>query len=496
MPEVETTLAPFENDLSYLEAEIAWVESRCTRIALERKRDASPEDREVRRGGFLFDDERLQPDALAKRIDAVRTKENALRESIDARLAHHRAVGPELALDALVRIHDLDLFERDTLLLAAAPCAARRFERLYAGLEAERHPGLTIDAIFSFAGLSFAERIERRATLGPRGRLVVNDLVEVCFAGRVPAARELLSTEVEMRGRVFSYLLGNPAIGDELADLVRVEPARWTFDRLVLPTADKKKILAVVERHDRFLAARAAWGLDAGPGRSRGALLLFHGPSGCGKTMAAHCVASVLGKRVLSIDLAGLLANETSSGLLPSALREAKLLDAIVVLDEAEGLLRSRRHYGNPLLAVLLPELERFDGVIVLCTNIVEMIDEAVDRRVLVKVRFAKPDAAAREAIWRTLIPPQLPLGPDVDLAALASRYEMSGGHIENSLHAAVARAVHETPEGERVEITHAMLDDAARDQSVERAVTNADLERLAHEKIEMPAARRPTGFA
>ena len=485
--------SPFASDLVYIEAELAWIEARCVRIALERRRDVSADDREAGRGGF-GEGARETPGQLADRIKAARGAEDRLRSSIDDRLVVHRLAGPELALDRLARLHDLDAFERTALLLAAAPCAARRFDRLYAGLEAERHHALTIDAVFSFAELSFAERIARRASLGPHGRLVSNDLVEVSFAGRTPLAKDLLGTEVELRGRIFAYLLGDPSIGDELAERVRIEEPRATFDRVVMPAADKRRILAVIERHDRFLAARRAWGLDLGPGRARGVLMLFHGPSGCGKTLAAHAVASSLGKRVLKVDLSDLAAQQDPAEFIGTILREARLLDAIALLDEAESMLRSRRDYGNPSLAALLPALERFEGVIVLTTNLVEMIDDAVDRRVLVKVRFDKPGAEAREALWRVLIPPQLPISGDVDVSALATRYDMSGGHIENAVIAAAARAVHETPDGQRVEVTHAMLEDAAREQSVERGVTHADRERRAREVIDAPTGGR-AGF-
>ena len=44
----------------------------------------------------------------------------------------------------------------------------------------------------------------------------------------------------------------------------------------------------------------------------------------------------------------------------------------------------------------------------------------------------SKPDAKAREAIWRGLIPRGAPLAKDVDFGELAKRYDFCGGTIKN----------------------------------------------------------------
>ena len=46
------------------------------------------------------------------------------------------------------------------------------------------------------------------------------------------------------------------------------------------------------------------------------------------------------------------------------------------------------------------------------------------------RVPFPKPDRAARAEIWRNHLPDQAPLTDDVDIQALARRFEFTGGYI------------------------------------------------------------------
>ncbi|MBK9388600.1 MAG: ATP-binding protein, partial [Planctomycetes bacterium] len=115
-------------------------------------------------------------------------------------------------------------------------------------------------------------------------------------------------------------------------------------------------------------------------------------------------------------------------------------------------------------MSVLLTEIERFEGLAVLATNLPHVLDPALDRRILVRVRFPEPDREAREAIWRGLLPPTVPLAPDVNLAALAERHELAGGYIKNAVLIAAAHAIHAAA-GQGAQLTHAMLEAAAEEQ-------------------------------
>ena len=63
-------------------------------------------------------------------------------------------------------------------------------------------------------------------------------------------------------------------------------------------------------------------------------------------------------------------------------------------LDECEGMFESRDTQGSPV-ASLLPEIEKFEGILVLATNRPYDLDEAMYRRISLAVEFQPPVSAA-----------------------------------------------------------------------------------------------------
>jgi SpoVK/Ycf46/Vps4 family AAA+-type ATPase len=131
--------------------------------------------------------------------------------------------------------------------------------------------------------------------------------------------------------------------------------------------------------------------------------------------------------------------------------RLAREEDAVLLFDEADAI-ASRRSVAldhgavresNAVINVLLQELERFNGVVIFATNLASNFDPAFERRIRTHVLFEMPGAAEREQIWRVQMHPRLtPVADDVDFAALAEAYEVSGGDIRNAvLKAAMAAA-------------------------------------------------------
>jgi hypothetical protein len=58
-------------------------------------------------------------------------------------------------------------------------------------------------------------------------------------------------------------------------------------------------------------------------------------------------------------------------------------------------------------------------------------MDQAFSRRMHGVVEFPKPDAELRERLWRGMVPPEAPLGNDVDFAFLARQFELTGGDVK-----------------------------------------------------------------
>ena len=80
-------------------------------------------------------------------------------------------------------------------------------------------------------------------------------------------------------------------------------------------------------------------------------------------------------------------------------------------------------------------------------------MDAAFTRRFQSMIHFALPDAEQRYALWRDNFSDKpYALAADVDLAALADRFELSGGNIVNVLRYACLKAVERTPQEIRME--------------------------------------------
>ena len=92
----------------------------------------------------------------------------------------------------------------------------------------------------------------------------------------------------------------------------------------------------------------------------------------------------------------------------------------------------------------------------------------AVDRRLREKiahvVEFPFPDDVGRTHIWRITMPLEVPFALDVDVATLATRYELSGGDIRRAPERAAHGAAHKN-----WPVTMADLESAAARMVVER---------------------------
>ena len=92
-------------------------------------------------------------------------------------------------------------------------------------------------------------------------------------------------------------------------------------------------------------------------------------------------------------------------------------------------------------MALLLTELERHDGVVLLAANLVTSLDAALARRLGWTLAFELPEVRARAGIWRRLLPPTVPGAADIDVDQLAASFRISGAAIRNAVVRAAFRA-------------------------------------------------------
>ena len=130
--------------------------------------------------------------------------------------------------------------------------------------------------------------------------------------------------------------------------------------------------------------------------------LCFHGAPGTGKTALAEHIARALSRPLMvrqTSDIASKYVGETEQNM-AKMFEEASSEDAVLLLDEADSFLRSRRlaerNYEITEVNEMLQGMERFAGVFICTTNLFEELDEAALRRFTFKVRFQPLTAEQR----------------------------------------------------------------------------------------------------
>jgi SpoVK/Ycf46/Vps4 family AAA+-type ATPase len=150
---------------------------------------------------------------------------------------------------------------------------------------------------------------------------------------------------------------------------------------------------------------------------------------------------------------------------------------AILLFDEADALFGKRSEvkdshdrYANIEINYLLQRMEAYRGLAILATNMKSALDSAFLRRLRFIVNFPFPGPTERQAIWRKMFPPQVPL-EGVDFARLA-RLNLAGGSINKiALNAAFLAAQTGSP------VTMPLILDAARTEfrALEKPIDEAN---------------------
>jgi SpoVK/Ycf46/Vps4 family AAA+-type ATPase len=143
--------------------------------------------------------------------------------------------------------------------------------------------------------------------------------------------------------------------------------------------------------------------------KSRGhGTLCFYGAPGTGKTALAEHIARSLDKPLLvkqASDLMSKFVGETEQNM-AAMFREAENEKAILLLDEADSFLQDRRGaqrtYEVTEVNEMLQGMERFAGIFVCTTNLLDRIDQAALRRFTFKIKFMPLTPAQRERMFVT----------------------------------------------------------------------------------------------
>ncbi len=257
-----------------------------------------------------------------------------------------------------------------------------------------------------------------------------------------------------------------------LDDYTLQMPAKRTLDDIVLPEDVMGRVKSLLGACRNRLKLMTDWGFGQKLTTGLGIVALFDGPPGTGKTLCAEIIGAELGVPVARINLPSVVSKwvgETEQRI-ADIFKRARSTGAILLFDEADSLFGRRvaethsatDRYANMEVNLLLQEVERYEGIVLLTTNLVGGLDPAVLRRIHFRISFPEQDAPLRGQIFRTLVPRRTPLAPDVDFAELGRRFDLPGGRIQNAVLRAGYLAL--TENAQRVTMAHFLL--AATEES------------------------------
>ena len=237
----------------------------------------------------------------------------------------------------------------------------------------------------------------------------------------------------------------------------------FSRDDLVLADRVQRELDHILAWERHHAALFGTWGYANKLPNTAGLACLMSGPPGTGKTMSAQVIARELGLPLYRIDLSQVVnkyIGETEKNLARvfDAAREAH---AILFFDEADALFGKRTktrdahdRYANIETGFLLQRVENHEGITILATNLASNLDDAFMRRFQVVAEFSMPSPEERHRIWQRLLPAREHRDDDLDIVALAERFELSGGEIKN---AALAGALFAASDGGRMAMRHAV---------------------------------------
>ncbi|KIJ50942.1 hypothetical protein M422DRAFT_27065 [Sphaerobolus stellatus SS14] len=218
----------------------------------------------------------------------------------------------------------------------------------------------------------------------------------------------------------------------------RLGDVQWNdkaFHSLVLDPKQKTLILALVRQH-----ATSQFD-DVIAGKGKGLVGLLAGSPGCGKTLTAEALAEIT-RRPLCVASAGYLGTELEKveKNLVMMLDLAKTWNAILLIDEAEVFLHKRTGteiQRNGLVSIFLRQLEYYQGVLILTTNLPANCDPAFESRIHFSIWYPDLEFDARKIIWKEFLKKATNMeGKDlqfseVDIDRLAG-YKLNGRQIKN----------------------------------------------------------------
>lgn len=231
----------------------------------------------------------------------------------------------------------------------------------------------------------------------------------------------------------------------EEQDIFELVEPETSLEDVVLAKETSQTLQNLLRQLDKEVVARLVdWGIKDKKS-AIDARIIFYGAPGTGKTMTAYSLAKSLKRQVLAFDCSKILSmyvGESEKNVRKIFdtfydLCEKTKSEPILLLNEADQFLGARssgtgssaEQMHNQMQNIFLEQIEKFRGVLIATTNLLENIDKAFSRRFNYKIEFKKPNKEQRLSLWNKMLPKNAPYEDGFDANAL-SEYSLTGGQI------------------------------------------------------------------
>lgn len=371
-------------------------------------------------------------------VNRFQSKLDLLEKRIDERIAQ---TSQDVVLDRFFKQKKLEPKEQ-VIFLAL-------LKEEYSATEGNLREMNTLIDLISFDDY---ERIKNRALLEDGARLINDDVIDYeemlnPFGGISRAfyiVDEVLQSIMHPQKKKKASKLKLDMLIKEQEIFELIEPVT-SLENVVLNLSTEKTLQNLMRQLDKEVITRLhQWGVkDKKAGID--ARIIFYGPPGTGKTLTAHSLSRSLKRQVLSFDCSKILSmyiGESEKNVRKifdtyADLTKQTKTEPILLLNEADQFLASRSsgvgssadQMHNQMQNIFLEQIEKFQGILIATTNLLENIDKAFSRRFNYKIEFKKPDQAQRLDLWKMMLPKHAPFEEGFAIEKLI-HHPLTGGQI------------------------------------------------------------------
>ena len=371
-------------------------------------------------------------------IGRLKNKLNLLNKRIEERL---KVTNEPIVVEEFFKEKGLD--EREQRIFLAL------LKEEYSGGEGQFREMNTLIELISFDEY---EKIKNRALLEEGARLITEEIIDYeeilnMFGGisRSFYLRDSVMQDIihPKKKKKVTKLKLDMLVKEQ--DIFEYLKPTTSLDDVVLHPKTSQTLQTLIKQVDKRVYKKLKrWGVKD---KRRGidAKIIFYGHPGTGKTMTAVSLAKTLKRPILSFDCSRILSmyvGESEKNVRKifddfKTLSKRAKVEPILLLNEADQFLSSRSEgqgssadkMHNQMQNIFLEQIEKFEGILIATTNLLDNIDKAFSRRFNYKIEFKKPGRKQRLRLWQYMLPENADYEDDFEISEL-TKYDLTGGQI------------------------------------------------------------------